>query len=212
MNPRRGRGFSICVQSSILLACASCRTGTICQPRKFYYLLPVNGFRISSSSVVLLLCLPPSSFHFSTRFPHNILGAQIPGFAQFRVLLADYQTALPFESAHETGHIHFLRYFHQQMHWSRHTSASTFLIPNFTAFANFLLSLVFFHHRVSFCDFFGQIRCGSCHSSLYTPRSRLWDKLFTSFIATPPFAFYSARTFILKQRKFLSASSPLGFF
>ena len=152
MNPRRGRGFSICVQSSILLACASRRASTICRSRKFYYLLPMNRFRIFSSSVVLLPCphpvdagcSPPSFPHTSTPFPHNILGAKIPGFAQFRVLLADYQTALPFESAHETGHIHFLRYFHQQMHWSRHTSASTFLIPNFTAFANFLLSLVFF--------------------------------------------------------------------
>ena len=137
MNPRRSRGFFICGQSSILLACASCRASTICRSRKFYYLLPMNRFRIFSSSVVLLPCphpvdagcSPPSSPHTSTPFPHNILGAKIPGFAQFRVLLVEYQTALPFESAHETGHIHFLRYFHQQMHWSRHTLPLRFLSP-----------------------------------------------------------------------------------
>ena len=128
MNPRRGRGFSICVQSSILLACASCRASTICRSRKFYYLLPMNRFRIFSSSVVLLPCpppvdvgcSPPSSSHSSTPFPHNILGAKNPGLAQFRVLL------LPFQPPQETGHIYFLRYFHLHIHWSRYTS---FLSP-----------------------------------------------------------------------------------
>ena len=91
-------GFFICVQGPVFLARASRRANTICQPRKYYYLPPVNGFRICSSSLFLLSCpcpvdvgcSPPSSSHSSTPFPHNILGAKIPGFAQFRVLLIDY--------------------------------------------------------------------------------------------------------------------------
>ena len=80
-------GFFICGQSSILLARASCRTGTICQPRKFYYLLPGNRFRFSSSSLLLpcprpadVGCSPPSS---STPYPHNVLRTQILGFGTY---------------------------------------------------------------------------------------------------------------------------------
>ena len=80
-------GVFICVRSPILLARASCRTGTICQPRKFYYLLPVNRFRFSSSSLLLpcprpadVGCSPPSS---STPYPHNVLRTQILGFGTY---------------------------------------------------------------------------------------------------------------------------------
>ena len=87
MNPRHSRGFFICVRSPILLARASCRTGTICQPRKFSYLLPGNRFRFSSSSLLLpcprpadVGCSPPSS---STPYLHNVLRTQILGFGTY---------------------------------------------------------------------------------------------------------------------------------
>ena len=54
---------------------------------------------------------------------------------------------------------------------------------NFTPFANFLLSLVFFLHRISFCDSLGQILSRSCDFSLYSLKGRLCHKLFSSFIA-----------------------------
>ena len=88
--------------------------------------------------------------------------------------------------------------------WSGHTSASTFLISNFTAFANFLLSLVFFLYRISFCDSFGKIRYGSCYSSLYTLKGRLSVILFTSFIDLPLLFIVQLadRTLLLMQRGF----------
>ena len=154
----------------------------------------MNGFKNSSSSVVLLPFPPPSSSHSSTPFYIISFASKFPVSAlipQFRVTLINHQTVFSFQSLHKTGHRHFLRYFHQYMHWSGHPFASTFLISNFTAFANFFLSLVFFLHRISFCDSLGQIRCGSCYSSLYALRGRLCDKLFTSFIAMTSLCFLS---------------------
>ena len=46
--------------------------------------------------------------------------------------------------------------------------------------------------------------CGSCNSSLHTPKSRLCDKLFTSFIDLPLLFIVQLadRTFILMKRRF----------
>ena len=126
---------------------------------------------------VVLLHLLLLRIHIMSSAPKFLVSALIP---QFRVTLINHQTVFSFQSPHKTGHRHFLRYFHQYMHWSGHPSASTFLISNFTAFANFFLSLVFFLHRISFCDSFGKIRFGSCYSSLYTLKGRLCVILFTS--------------------------------
>ena len=49
----------MCGQSPIFLARVSRRANTICQPRKFCHLLPINGFKNSSSSVVFLPCPRP---------------------------------------------------------------------------------------------------------------------------------------------------------
>ena len=55
--PRQSRGFFICGHSPRILARASRRASTVCQPRKFRYLPPVNGhFRSLAWSAALLLC------------------------------------------------------------------------------------------------------------------------------------------------------------
>ena len=86
--PRQSRGFFICGHSPRILACVSRRASTVCQPRKFCYLPPVNGhFRSSAWLVALLLCparivvgcTPVSSLHFSLPCPHSTHGTRIPG-------------------------------------------------------------------------------------------------------------------------------------
>ena len=47
--PRQSRGFFICGHSPRILARASRRASTVCQPRKFRYLPPVNGHFRSSA-------------------------------------------------------------------------------------------------------------------------------------------------------------------
>lgn len=106
--PRQSRGFFICGHSSRILACASRHTSTVCQPRRFCYLSPVNGlFRSSAWSVALLLCLahtgvkytPVSSLHFSCcvhvvpsapEFPISVF------VFQFRKLLVSIRRLFPF--------------------------------------------------------------------------------------------------------------------
>ena len=87
-NPRPSRGFFTCGHSPRILACASRRASTVCQPRKFCYLPPVNGrFRSSAWSVALLLCpartvvgcTPVSSLHFFLQCPRSTRGTRIPG-------------------------------------------------------------------------------------------------------------------------------------
>ena len=86
--PRQSRGFFICGHSPRILARASRRASTVCQPRKFRYLPPVNGhFRSLAWSAALLLCpartdigcTPVSSLHFSLPCPHSTHGTRIPG-------------------------------------------------------------------------------------------------------------------------------------
>lgn len=86
--PRQSRGFFICGHSPRILARASRRASTVCQPRKFRYLPPVNGhFRSLAWSAALLLCpartdigcTPVSSLHFSLLCPHSTHGTRIPG-------------------------------------------------------------------------------------------------------------------------------------
>ena len=81
------RGFFICGHSPRILARASRRASTVCQPRKVRYLPPVNGhFRSLAWSAVLLLCpartdigcTPVSSLHFSLPCPHSTHGTRIP--------------------------------------------------------------------------------------------------------------------------------------
>ena len=57
---RPSRRFFIDGQSPLLLACTSRRANTICQPREFCYLQPVNGLRNSPLSVVPQLCPHPA--------------------------------------------------------------------------------------------------------------------------------------------------------
>ena len=162
MNPRQSRGIFICVQSPILLACASRRASTICQSRKFNYLLPVNRFRNSSLSVLLLPCprsvdigcSPPSSLHSSTPYPHKYPRRQN---SRFRHLY--------FRSEYISQIIRLLFPSDSTSNWTHPLSpvfppadalvgAYLFFISNFTAFANFLLSLVFFLYRNIFLQFF----------------------------------------------------------
>ena len=86
--PRQSRGFFICGHSPRILARASRRASTVCQPRKSRYLPPVNGhFRSLAWSAALLLCpartdigcTPVSSLHFSPPCPHSTHGTRIPG-------------------------------------------------------------------------------------------------------------------------------------
>ena len=130
-----------------------------------------------------LLRILPLRFHIISSAPKFPVSALIP---QFKVLLINHQTALPFQSALQTR-IHPLSpvfppaYAHGRVDLLLRFLSSS----NFTAFANFLLSLVFFLYRISFCDSFGKIRYGSCYSSLYTLKGRLSVILFTSFIDLP---------------------------
>ena len=82
------RGFFICGHSPRILARASRRASTVCQPRKVRYLPPVNGhFRSLAWSAALLLCpartdigcTSVSSLHFSLPCPHSTHGTRIPG-------------------------------------------------------------------------------------------------------------------------------------
>lgn len=50
---RQSRGYFTCGRSPLLLASASFRSNTICQPRKICCLLPVNGFLRSSTSYAI---------------------------------------------------------------------------------------------------------------------------------------------------------------
>ena len=86
--PRQSRGFFTCGHSPRILACASRHASTVCQPRRFCYLPPVNGLlRSSAWSAALLLCpartdvgcTPVSSLHFSLPCPHSTHGTRIPG-------------------------------------------------------------------------------------------------------------------------------------
>ena len=86
--PWQSRGFFICGHSPRILARASRRASTVCQPRKSRYLPPVNGhFRSLAWSAALLLCpartdigcTPVSSLHFSLLCPHSTHGTRIPG-------------------------------------------------------------------------------------------------------------------------------------
>ena len=88
MRLRLRRGFFICGHSPRILARASRRASTVCQPRKSRYLPPVNGhFRSLAWSAALLLCpartdigcTPVSSLHFSLPCPHSTHGTRIPG-------------------------------------------------------------------------------------------------------------------------------------
>ena len=212
MNPRQSRGIFICVQSPILLACASRRASTICQSRKFNYLLPVNRFRNSSLSVLLLPCprsvdigcSPPSSLHSSTPYPHKYPRRQNSRFRHlyFRSEYISQIIRLLFPSVSTSNWTHPLSPVFPPA--DALVGAYLFFISNFTAFANFLLSLVFFLYRISFCDSFGKIRYGSCYSSLYTLKGRLSVILFTSFIDLPLLFIVQLadRTFLLMQRGF----------
>lgn len=90
-NPRPSRGFFIDGYNPLILAYTSRRVSTICQPRRFYYLLPVNGFKSSPSSTVLQLCLHLAgggytllfSLHFCLLYLHSILGTKIPDFGTY---------------------------------------------------------------------------------------------------------------------------------
>ena len=89
--PRPSRGFFIDGYNPLLLAYTSRRVSTICQPRRFCYLLPVNGFRNFPSSTVLQLCPHLAgdgytllfSLHFCLPYPHSILGTKIPDFGTY---------------------------------------------------------------------------------------------------------------------------------
>ncbi|EJX05016.1 hypothetical protein EVA_06876 [gut metagenome] len=82
---RRSRWFFIDGQSPLLLACTSRRASTICQLRKFYYLLPVNGFNSFPSSTVPqpgllptgVVCILLFSLHSCLWYLHSILDAKI---------------------------------------------------------------------------------------------------------------------------------------
>ena len=89
--PRPSRGFFIDGYNPLILAYTSRRVSTICQPRRFCYLLPVNGFKSSPSSTVLQLCLHLAgggytllfSLHFCLPYLHSILGTKIPDFGTY---------------------------------------------------------------------------------------------------------------------------------
>ena len=88
---RPSRGFFIDGYNPLILAYTSRRVSTICQPRRFCYLLPVNGFKSSPSSTVLQLCLHLAgggytllfSLHFCLPYLHSILGSKIPDFGTY---------------------------------------------------------------------------------------------------------------------------------
>src|SRR5699024_5133256 len=100
--PRQSRGYFLCGQSPMLLARASRRASTVCQPREFRYLLPVNGFRNFPSSVVLLICprptddecTPRSSSHFFPLYLHSTLGTKIPGSGIYSAVLGTSRRSL----------------------------------------------------------------------------------------------------------------------
>ena len=87
-NPRQSRGFCIYGQSPGILACASRRASTICQPRRICYWPPVNGLKNFPSLVVRLLYLPPidvgyilqSFSHFFLPCLHSSLCTRIHDF------------------------------------------------------------------------------------------------------------------------------------
>ena len=139
--PRQSRGVFICGHSSRILACASRHTSTVCQPRRFCYLSPVNGlFRSSAWSVALLLCLahtgvkytPVSSLHFFLLCPRGTLSTRIPDFGiciSVPETSRKHQAALSFQDPHEPRYAIFGGISISMWMWSGHISASMLLIP-----------------------------------------------------------------------------------
>ena len=136
MIPRQSRGFFICGHSSRILACASRHTSTVCQPRRFCYLSPVNGlFRSSAWSVALLLCLahtgvkytPVSSLHFFLLCPRGTLSTRIPDFGiciSVPETSRKHQAALSFQDPHEPRYAIFGGISISMWMWSGHACAS----------------------------------------------------------------------------------------
>ena len=139
--PRQSRGFFICGHSPRILARASRRASTVCQPRKFRYLPPVNGhFRSLAWSAALLLCpartdigcTPVSSLHFFLLCPRGTLSTRIPDFGiciSVPETSRKHQAALSFQDPHEPRYAIFGGISISMWMWSRHTSASIILIP-----------------------------------------------------------------------------------
>lgn len=127
MSTLLSRGFFICGHSPRILARASRRASTVCQPRKFRYLPPVNGhFRSLAWSAALLLCpartdigcTPVSSLHFPCRV-HIVPTAPefpVPVFIfLLRELLVQHQAAFSFQLPHETCYCYLWRYLDQHV-------------------------------------------------------------------------------------------------
>ena len=102
----------------LILAYTSRRVSTICQPRRFCYLLPVNGFKSSPSSTVLQLCLHLAgdgytllfSLHFCLLYLHSILGTKIPDFGTYIATLDTSHKSsgcFPFQISHKAGDCYF---------------------------------------------------------------------------------------------------------
>ena len=98
--PRPSRGYFICGQSPIILASASRRANTVCQPRELCYLLPINGFNNFPSSAVLRLCLLLimgagyillSFLHSFPLYLRNILGTKILDSCTYIVILDTFR-------------------------------------------------------------------------------------------------------------------------
>ena len=139
--PRQSRGFFICGHSPRILARASRRASTVCQPRKFRYLPPVNGhFRSLAWSAALLLCpartdigcTPVSSLHFFLLCPRGTLSTRIPDFGiciSVPETSRKHQAALSFQDPHEPRYAIFGGISISMWMWSGHISASMLLIP-----------------------------------------------------------------------------------
>lgn len=127
INRRPSRRFFIDGQSPQLLACTSRRASTICQPREFRYLQPVNGLRnfpwsaVPSLILVWLvldvflyfLCILSDCIHIVFSALELLISILV---LPFQVFLVYHQTALSFQVSHETGHGYVWRIFQQHMY------------------------------------------------------------------------------------------------
>ena len=131
MNPRQSRGFFLCGQSPMLLACASRCASTVCQPREFCHLLPVNGFlevphRQLFSRLIFFQLAPDVLLYLFRIFPCRVYvvpsAPELPVsilIFQFRILFVNHQAALPFQIPHKTRYAYLRRYLQEHMHMIR---------------------------------------------------------------------------------------------
>ena len=191
INRRPSRRFFIDGQSPQLLACTSRRASTICQPREFRYLQPVNGLRNFPWSAVPqpyprltgAWCIPLFSLHSFQLYPHSVLCARTPYFYTCTSIPGisrissdcSFLSSIPWNwtrillADFPTAYVHGLRWLLLLQSWPFSTC---------TAFVKFLRIPAV----LSVKHFPAIFRCMGAYTMWYLQFQLVCDKLFMSFM------------------------------